>query len=133
MVKEKKLEVVDPEPIKGQEPEADEESSKEEITKYLREHETDLQGKKTEEVVAQTRRSIIIHNQDGPGGNHAVFVAVNGVGYNIPREIEVSVPVAVIHALENATETRYFREMDDGKEFGPILSRQVRRFPFYLV
>jgi len=77
------------------------------------------------------RVTIIVHNQEGAIGMQPVFVAVNGVGFSIPREKKVRVPKSIVHALENASETIYFKELDDdGRPHGPTLSREVRRFPF---
>ena len=76
---------------------------------------------------------IILHNQDGPDGDKAKFVAVNGVGFSIPREVPVFVPQPIVVALENATETRYYREERDGQSFGPIITKEVRRFPFSIL
>jgi hypothetical protein len=72
--------------------------------------------------------TILIHSGLGQLGGEPVFAAVNGVGYSIPRDKPVAVPLPILKALENATETRYYREEVDGKTFGPIISRQVPRF-----
>lgn len=79
------------------------------------------------------KRRIIIHNQEGPGGDQSVFVAVNGMAYNIPRDKPVMLPMPIIEALKNASETRYVREQDSGKDFGPVTERQVQRFPFSIL
>lgn len=77
------------------------------------------------------RREITIFNQDGPSGDQSVFVAVNGRGFSIPREKPTLVPEAIIRALENAVETKYYREVDEqGREFGAIKERHVRRYNF---
>jgi hypothetical protein len=81
--------------------------------------------------VGMARKIILIHGQEGPVGNKPVFVAVNGRGFSIPREIEVSIPVAVIAALDDAVETKYYRDLDEGgREVGPIKSRNIRRFNY---
>lgn len=85
------------------------------------------------DIRAQQKFKIIIHNQEGATGVMPVFVAVNGYGLHIPRETEVSIPYAILKALENASETRYFRESKDDRAFGPIISREVRRFPFTII
>lgn len=83
-----------------------------------------------EEIQKSPRVTILVHNQEGPAGDQAIFVAVNGVGYLIPRETPVSVPRPILAALENAVETKYYREQRDGQEFGPPLERTVRRYSF---
>lgn len=74
------------------------------------------------------RVTILIHSGLGQLGGEPVFVAVNGVGYSIPRDKPVSIPLPILKALENACETRYYREEVDGKSYGPVISRQVPRF-----
>ena len=81
-----------------------------------------------EEVRNAPKVRIVMHNQDSD--DKPVFVAVNGMGYSIPREIPVVIPRPILVALENAVETKYYREERDGKPFGPILERHIRRFPF---
>jgi len=86
-----------------------------------------------DDIKAQSKYRIVIHNQEGATGTMPVFVAVNGLGMHIPREVEVTIPLAILKALENASETRYFRETMDDKAFGPMISREVRRFPFSIL
>ena len=81
-------------------------------------------------ISAEKRVKIIVHNQEGAMGTQPVFVALNGLGMYIPREVEVAIPESILAVLENATETRYYREVIDDVPKGPILSREVRRFPF---
>lgn len=81
-----------------------------------------------EEVRNAEKVSIIIRNQGGPGGQDPVFVSVNGMGYQIPREKPVSIPKPILQALENAVEIQYFREEKDGRQIGPVLERKVPRF-----
>jgi acetyl-CoA carboxylase beta subunit len=85
------------------------------------------------DIRAQRKVKIIIHNQEGILGSMPVFVAVNGFGFHIPREVESAVPESIVKALENATETRYYREIIDDVPKGPMLSRDVRRFPFSIM
>lgn len=83
-----------------------------------------------EDVKSAKHIKILLHNQDGETGDQAVFVAAQGIGYSIPREKIVSVPEPILAALEDAVETKYYREEKDGQSFGPVLERTVRRFPF---
>lgn len=77
------------------------------------------------------RKVVHIFNQEGPGGDKPVFVAVNGRGFSIPRMKDVKLPVAVVSALENAVEDRYYRAQDEqGRDYGPILKTSIRRFNF---
>ena len=83
-----------------------------------------------EEVRNARKVRIIMHNQEGNNGDQAVFVACNGMGYSIPRETPVIVPEPILKALEDAVETKYYREEQNGQFVGPMLERHVRRFPF---
>lgn len=76
---------------------------------------------------------ITIHNQEGPNGDAPVFVAVNGMGYSLPREKVISVPRPIVTALENASEVRYYRDESNNQQFGAILERAVRRIPFTII
>lgn len=75
------------------------------------------------------KRMIILHNTGDAEGSKAAFFAVNGVGYMIPREKKVQVPLPVVEAIQNAVETHYYREEDERGPFGPVRSREVARFP----
>lgn len=86
-----------------------------------------------DKVRKATKRLIMINNQEGPGGDQAVFVAVNGMGYNIPREKQVLVPEPVVQVLENAIESTYQRDQSNGQDFGPVVERKRKRFPFQVL
>lgn len=86
-----------------------------------------------QDIQAQERITIIIHNGSGPEGNKPVFVAAQGFAVQIPRQKPISVPIGIVNALRDAVETHYFREEKDGVYFGPILSVDVPRFPFAVV
>jgi len=51
-----------------------------------------------------SRKIILEHNDEIPPTG--LFVAVNGVGYNIVPGKEVDVPIPVIHVLDNAIRSR---------------------------
>ena len=72
--------------------------------------------------------TILIHSGSGKTGGEPVFVAVNGIGYLIPRDKQVSIPEPILKGLENACETQYYREEKDGQTFGPVVARNVPRF-----
>jgi hypothetical protein len=82
-----------------------------------------------ESVRNSPRVKVIIHNQDGENGNQPVFVSLNGMGYKVPREVPVMLPLPIVEVLQQAVETQYHREVRDGKQFGPIVERYVPRFP----
>jgi hypothetical protein len=105
----------------------------EEINKPAPISDVELQRNDAQIIMGERRVKILIHNQDGPGGEQPVFVAVNGVGYHIPREVPSDVPESIISALNNATETRYYREELDGQFVGPMKSKEIRRFLFTVV
>jgi hypothetical protein len=86
-----------------------------------------------EEIRNAKKVRIMMHNQEGALGNQPVFVSVNGMGYSIPRDVPVVIPVPILKALEDAVETKYYREEIGGVFVGPMLERQVRRFPFSII
>jgi hypothetical protein len=86
-----------------------------------------------EEIRNAKKVRIMMHNQEGALGNQPVFVSVNGMGYSIPRDVPVVIPVPILKALEDAVETKYYREESNGVFVGPMLERQVRRFPFSII
>lgn len=62
------------------------------------------------------RDRIVIRTQDGPGGNHPVYVQVNGYTIGIPRETPQDVPRPFVEALRNAVVTVIERDPDTGVE-----------------
>jgi hypothetical protein len=75
------------------------------------------------------RCTINIAKQDKPGGSDPVFVGVQGVGYTIPRGINIEVPVAVEHVLGNAITDVVTQDPDDGA----LLHDYVPTYPYNLV
>ena len=80
-------------------------------------HDVELSGK---------TRTITIHTSDLEGGHEAVFLSINGYGYQIPRGIPIEVPTEVLHVLENAKITSYVQ----GKAAGEFIERTTQRFAF---
>ena len=80
-------------------------------------HDVELSGK---------TRTITIHTSDAEGGHDAVFLSINGYGYQIPRGTPVEVPTEVLHVLENAKVTSY----SPGKNPGEFIERTTHRFAF---
>lgn len=70
------------------------------------------------------RVEIVIHQGEGEPGRQAVFLAINGHGFNIPRGVPVSVPAEVAEVLENATMVVY--DIVAGKQ----VARHVQRFSY---
>ena len=75
--------------------------------------------------VKSGRKRLIIHNQEGVEASPFVKVQVNGRMYQISREVEVEVPMEVVHVLENAVITTDTRD-----DRGNHTERHLRRFPF---
>lgn len=69
------------------------------------------------------RMELTIHSDQGEAGRQAVFVGINGVGFNIPRDTPVDVPIEVIQQLDNAVQVVY-----EGIEGGGTREREVKRF-----
>ena len=59
-------------------------------------HNANLSGK---------RKTLTIHTEQGEGGNFAVFIGLNGVGYQVPRGKPWNVPVELVNNLRHATQT----------------------------
>lgn len=79
-------------------------------------HDSALSGRK---------RTLTIHPSEADGGNDAVFLQINGYGYQIPRGKPVEVPEEVIEVLNNAKQT--FMSFGQG---GGITERTAHRFAF---
>lgn len=67
---------------------------------------------------------IEISEGEGDGGRDAVFVQVNGFGYQIPRNKIVSVPAEVYQIVKDAKYTISSKEGDK------VVDREVKRFSF---
>jgi hypothetical protein len=85
-----------------------------------------LEEKGTGAVRKGGRCIINIAKQEKPGGSDPVFVGVQGVGYTIPRGINIEVPNAVEHVLGNAITDVVTQDPDDGA----ILHDLVPTFPY---
>lgn len=68
--------------------------------------------------------TLTIHPGQEDGGSDAVFIAVNGYAWQIPRGKPWQVPVEVVEALDQCVETKYTTE---GKN---VIERQVPRFAY---
>lgn len=72
------------------------------------------------------RRAVTIHPTPDDNGNDAVFVGVNGTGFQIPRNTPCSVPEEVLEVLQTSMVTLYQPDAA-GKE---VTARTVQRYPF---
>ncbi len=77
-------------------------------------HDVALSGKKA---------SITVHAGEGENGQDAVFVGLNGFGYQIPRGEPWEVPVEVLMILENAV-----TEILSTDKGGAVKSRTAPRY-----
>jgi len=82
------------------------------------------QGKKNGKYV-----TINIAKQDKKGGAEPAFVGVQGVGYTIPRGINVAVPASVVEVLKNAMQEIVTQD----PETGEIDKEPVMTYPFQIV
>lgn len=73
--------------------------------------------------------TINIGKQATPGGSDPVFVGVQGVGYTIPRGIDVDVPATVVEALKNAMQDIVTQD----EETAELLHEDVLSYPFQIV
>ncbi len=78
--------------------------------------------------IGGAKRTVTIHASDADGGDKAVFVGVNGVGYQIPRGTPQELPLEVIEALKNAVITQYKAGAD-----GVVKAHDVPRYAFSVI
>lgn len=86
-----------------------------------------VKGANHDVELSGAKKTITIHTSDAEGGHDAVFLSINGFGYQIPRGTPVEVPVEVVHVLENAKVTSY---SPDPKNPGEFIERITNRFAF---
>lgn len=73
--------------------------------------------------------TVNIAKQDKKGGAEPAFVGVQGVGYTIPRGIDVAVPAAVVEVLKNAMQEIVTQD----PETGEIDKEEILTYPFQIV
>jgi len=73
--------------------------------------------------------TINISKQDRPGGSDPAFVGVNGVGYTIPRGINIDVPPSVVEVLRNAKQDIVTQDPDTGQ----LLHEDVYTYNFQVI
>jgi hypothetical protein len=82
----------------------------------LIQHTAELSGK---------RKILTIHAEQGEGGAHAVFLGLNGVGYQVPRAKPFNVPSELVENLKNASQIHYERN-----DAGAMVPRESPRFAY---
>ena len=80
---------------------------------------------KADDAISGDKAEVTIHAGEGELGRQAVFLAINGHGFNIPRGVACRVPVEVIEVLENATMVVY-----EPTAAGQNIEREVKRFSY---
>jgi hypothetical protein len=80
---------------------------------------------------AKTRKmvTIMIPEQEGPGGSEHVYTNVNGVTLLIPRAVNATIPVEYEEALRNAVAIRY----DPDPNGGLGRKRFVPQYPYSVI
>lgn len=77
------------------------------------------------EALSGVRKILTIHPESGEGGNQAVFIGLNGVGFQVPRGKPWNVPVELVNNLDNAEQTIYERN-----DKGEMIPRVAPRFAY---
>lgn len=86
---------------------------------------TAIIGSAHDDALSGDKVSITIYEQEGEIGREGVFVSVNGVGYQIPRDVRSIIPVEVLHVLENSVQ-----DIHESLANGDMKRRALRRFNF---
>ena len=73
--------------------------------------------------------TINIAKTDKKGGAEPAFVGVQGVGYTIPRGINVDVPASVVEVLKNAVQDIVTQDSESGE----IHKEPVQAYPYQIV
>ena len=84
-----------------------------------------VKGANHDGALSGNKRIVTVHPTNDEGGSDAVFLALNGYAYQIPRGIPVEVPAEVVEILKNAK----MEIMSFGKG-GETVLRETQRFPF---
>jgi len=74
--------------------------------------------------------TINIQRTEDKRGNEPVFVGFQGKGYTIPRGVDVAVPPAIEHILNNAIKTLYSQDVET---LGELIARDVPSYPYQIV
>lgn len=82
-------------------------------------------GNSHDDELSGDRVDVTIFEQEGDAGREDVFIGINGVGYQIKRGSRVSLPVEVVHVLDNSVQTIY-----ESQPNGDTRTRQLKRFNY---
>lgn len=104
---------------------------REKIQKHCAENDIDAPVARVDGKQGKTNGKYITINiakQDKKGGAEPAFVGVQGVGYTIPRGINVAVPAAVVEVLKNAKQDIVTQDTETGE----IHTEEVLTYPFQI-
>ena len=73
--------------------------------------------------------TINIAKQDKKGGAEPAFVGLQGVGYTIPRGVDIDVPPGVVGILQNAKQEIVTQDPDSGE----IEKEEIYTYPFQII
>lgn len=79
----------------------------------------------SDDQMSGKRVKVMLHASQGDGGSDAVFAAVNGFAYQIPRGKPVSMPEELLDVLKNAVQTNY-----NTGALGSSIAQEIPRFAF---
>jgi len=88
-----------------------------------------IETRKTDKKGKVKYITINVAKQDKKGGAEPAFVGVQGVGYAIPRGINVDVPESVVEVLKNAKQDIVTQDTETGE----IHKEEVMTYPFQIV
>jgi len=72
--------------------------------------------------------TINIATAEGENGDKPIFLGVNGLGYTLPRGIDIDVKRSVVEVLKNAKQDIVTQDKD-----GAMLHREVLAYPYQVV
>lgn len=84
-----------------------------------------LSGNNFDASLSGNRVRVTFFEQEGDLGKDAIFASLNGVAYNIPRNMPVEIPVEVLEIFSNAVMNAIETTQDGGQR-----DRQVMRFAY---
>lgn len=88
-------------------------------------------GKTQKHIASAKKMRILIPSTETQ--REDVFVQVNGVSFQIKRDVEVDIPTPVLEALNNAVQTVYTQTKRPDGEGYDMVPRDVMRFPYRVV
>lgn len=82
-----------------------------------------------EEKIDWDKKKAVIFIDQEEGKPNYEFIGVNGKGFQVMRGVEVTVPLSVVHVLENAVATRSITD-DQGRVVG---QQNYHAIPFRVI